>query len=344
MAGSYYAVSAKVHAMYGRRMTSEDYRQLMGKRTLSEAASFLQNHSGYREPLSGLNTSSIHRENLETALRSSYVEEYRRIFSFMHLGDKELMRFPIYRAEQEAILTAMRRLNSTHMLEPIPTWDAILRKESRLKLPSLQLATSFAEIAHAADETIYSSALQRILVGESKTPTPAFVDNMMQVAYYARLYQTTSKRYSGETKKILRTALNDETDLINLVQFLRLKKHFPAKDVQLYSFPLPCSSKLRKEYVQQLLAAPSYEAAFQLILDGPYGKLFRSITPSGVEAYYYTLQYNFSRHQIRSAYPTVYTPIAYLTLKEIELRNIISIIECIRYGGDPNAFVTLIGI
>ena len=63
MAGSYYAVSAKVHAMYGRRMTSEDYRQLMGKRTLSEAASFLQNHSGYREPLSGLNTSNIHRGN-----------------------------------------------------------------------------------------------------------------------------------------------------------------------------------------------------------------------------------------------------------------------------------------
>lgn len=344
MPTSYHAVSAKVHALYGCRMTSEDYRQLMAKKNLSEAATFLQSHRGYRQQLASLNSSNIHREALENALRTAYVEEYRRIFSFMQMNDKELMRFPIYRAEQDAILTAMRHLTSTNMLEPVPTWDAVLRKKSTLDLAALQTATTFPEIAHAAENTIYGSALQRILVGESKTPTPAFVDNMMQVAYFSRLYKIVSKNYAGDTKKIIQRALNHETDLLNLVQFLRLKKHFPAKDVQLYSFPLPCSAKLRKEYIQQLISTPDYDTAFQMILDGPYGKLFRSISPSGVEAYLYTQQYNFSRHQLRAADPTVYTPIAYLTLKEIELRNIISIIECIRYGGDPNAFVTLIGV
>lgn len=34
---------------------------------------------------------------------------------------------------------------------------------------------------------------------------------------------------------------------------------------------------------------------------------------------------------------------AYLGLKEIELRNIISIIECIRYGVEPRSYVPLIG-
>jgi V/A-type H+-transporting ATPase subunit C len=167
---------------------------------------------------------------------------------------------------------------------------------------------------------------------------------MMQVAYFARLYKILAKNYAGETKRIAKTALDQDTDMMNLVSFLRLKKHFPQEDQQRYSFPLPCSAKLRKEYIQQLLATPDYDSAFQLVLDGPYGKLFRSIEPSGLEAYLYTLQYNFARRQLRAATPAVYTPIAYLTLKGIELRNIISIIECIRYGVDPHSFVTLIGI
>ena len=55
------------------------------------------------------------------------------------------------------------------------------------------------------------------------------------------------------------------------------------------------------------------------------------------------LQYRFDLRQLRAAQPTVYTPIAYLGLKEIELRNIISIIECIRYKVAPERYITLIG-
>lgn len=342
MSADYCAVSAKVHALYGRRMTGEDYRQLMAKHTVPEAAAFLQSHRGYRDRLSGLSTASIHRETLENALREIYVDEYRRLFSFMRMEDKELMRFPMYRGEQDAIMTAMRQLNSTHMLEPVTTWQSVLHKRSGLDLMGLQAARSFSDIARAAEKTIYGPALQHIQSGE--TPTPAFVDNMMQTVYFSRLYATMNRNYSGETKRILRQSLDDETDLLNLVQFLRLKKYFSPEDIRRYSFPLPCSSRLRRDYIQQLIGAPDYDAAFQLVLDGPYGKLFHSIAPSGLEAYLYTLQYDFARRQLRAAAPTVYTPIAYLTLKEIELRNIISIIECIRYGGDPNAYVTLIGV
>lgn len=341
---SYYAVSAKIHALYGRRMTAEDYRQLLSMRTISEAAAFLKEHPGYAQGLSWLGTDTLHRETLETALHSIYVEEYRRIFSFLQSNDKELLRFPIYRAEQSAILTTMHHLTSTHMLEPVTTWASVLEKQSRLDLVALKNAVSFEDIVIAAKDTIYGSALSRISTGDHHTPTQAFVDNMLQVAYFARLYKILAKNYKGETRRIVKQSLDDETDLLNLVQFLRLKKYFSADDIQRYSFPLPCSAKLTKTYIQQLLSAKDYDEAFQLVADGPYGSLFSSISPSGLEAYLYTLQYHFSRRQLRAAVPTVYTPIAYLTLKEIELRNVISIIECIRYEVNPQSFVTLIGI
>ena len=344
MPATYYAVAAKVRALYGRRFTGEDYRQLMSKTTIPEAAAFLQAHPGYRDQLAGYSTAQIHREGLENALRRAYVDEYRRIFSFMPTTDQELLRFPLYRAEQAAILTAMRRLTSTNSLEPVATWDALLQKESSLDLSALQNASTFPEIAAAANRTIFASALQRVASGENATPSHAFVDNMMQVVYFAHLYKILGKNYRGDTKKLIRQSLDEETDLINLVQFLRLKKYFSTEDIRRYAFPLPCSAKLPKEFMQQLIAAPDYDAAWLLVLKGPYGKLFTSVAPSGLEAYLYTLQYNFSRRQLRAATPTVYTPVAYLTLKEIELRNMISIIECIRYGGDPNAFVTLIGV
>ena len=91
----YTAVAAKVRAMYGCRMTPEDYRQLMGRQSISEAASFLQSHPGYRRELAGVNVIGIHREQLENALRSTYRNEYRRIFRFLAGEDQELLRFPI---------------------------------------------------------------------------------------------------------------------------------------------------------------------------------------------------------------------------------------------------------
>ncbi len=341
---SYTAVAAKVRAMYGCRMTPEDYRQLKSKRSISEAASFLQAHPGYRRELAGMNVSDIHREQLENALCSTYRNEYRRIFSFLTGEDQELMRFPIYRAEKEAILTAMRRLSSRHMLEPEHTWAPILAAKSRLHLTELQQATEFRQIADAARDTIYASALSRSIAADGREPSMTFVDNILLVTYYAHLYKVLARNYTGDTKKIIKKSLDEETDLLNLVLFLRLRQHFSQEDVQLYSFPLPCSSKLKASYVQQLLAAEDYDAALNLVYAGPYGSLFRSITPTGLEAYLYTLQYRFHLRQLRAAQPTVYTPIAYLGLKEIELRNIISIIECIRYGVDPERYITLIGV
>ena len=341
---SYYAVTAKVHALYGRRMTREDYHQLMAKKTVPEAAAFLQNHPGYRDRLAGLQTSNIHREALENALRGAYVDEYRRIFSFMELSDKELLRFPIYRGEQEAILSAMRQLTSSTMLEPVATWEAVLRKESQLDLPALPEVKDFSDIAAAAEKTIYGSALRRIASGENGPPSSAFVDNIMQVVYFAKLYQTVGKHYKGDTRRLLRQSLDEETDLMNLVQFLRLKRYFSPEDLRRYSFPLPCSSKLTKNYMQSLMGAKDYDEAFQMVLSGPYGKLFRSIEPTGLEAYLYTLQYNFSRRQLRAPKPSIYVPIAYLNLKEIEIRNVISIIECIRYRVGTEGLVTLIGV
>ena len=342
---SYYAVTAKVRALYGRRITPEDYRLLMAKQTVPEAAAFLQSHPGYRNRLSGLQTGSIHREALENALRGAYMDEYRRIFSFMELRDKELLMFPVYRGEQDAILTSMRTLTSTVVLEPVTTWEAVLRKSSQLDLGALQEAKTFSDIAKAAEKTIYGSALRRIASGDSTNPpTHAFVDNIMQVVYFARLYKTVGKRYKGDTAKLLRQSLDEETDLMNLVQFLRLKRYFSQEDIQRYSFPLPCSSKLTKPYMQALMGAKDYEEARDMVINGPYGKLFRSIDPKGLESYLYTLQYNFSRRQLRAPKPTIYVPIAYLTLKEIEIRNLISIIECIRYKISPDTMVTLIGV
>lgn len=141
----------------GGRMTGEDYRQLMGKTTIPQAAAFLQSHRGYRRELAGLHPEGLHREQLENALRTTYRNEYHRIFSFLSLQDQALMRFPIYQAEKEAILTSMRRLSSRHMLEPEATWAAPAPQAQHLDLQALSQAETYRQIADAARDTIYGA-------------------------------------------------------------------------------------------------------------------------------------------------------------------------------------------
>ena len=68
-------ILAKARAMYGRRLTRANYRELLECRTVGEVASYLKNQTSYGSILAGINESDIHRGQLEIRLRQKLFED-----------------------------------------------------------------------------------------------------------------------------------------------------------------------------------------------------------------------------------------------------------------------------
>ena len=63
------AVLAKARALYGERLRADDYRRLMGCRTMTELAAALKEHPVYADALADVNPQYARRAQLES-LRS----------------------------------------------------------------------------------------------------------------------------------------------------------------------------------------------------------------------------------------------------------------------------------
>ena len=70
------AVLAKARALYGRRLRAEDYRRLMGCRTMSELAAALKEQPLYSAALADVNPQYARRAQLESLLRQSLYTRY----------------------------------------------------------------------------------------------------------------------------------------------------------------------------------------------------------------------------------------------------------------------------
>lgn len=63
-----------------------------------------------------------------------------------------------------------------------------------------------------------------------------------------------------------------------------------------------------------------------------------------VEEYYQRAVFRFNKRQLSAVPPSIYTAIAYLELKELELGVLVNVIESVKYGVPYHAeFANLVG-
>ena len=101
---NYNATVAKIMAIYGKRLTQQDYLEMMSKQSVQEAAEYLKKNTHYSELLSSIDTNTIHRGMLENLLRRSVYDTYIRITGFEHISKEEFYNYKILQTEIDEIL------------------------------------------------------------------------------------------------------------------------------------------------------------------------------------------------------------------------------------------------
>lgn len=334
----YYAVSAKLKAMYSYHLTKDDYISISKKKTISEIISYLKNSTGYGNILSGIDGRTVHREDLEIILREYMFLEYDRMYRFVHGDKRKLLWFLCMREEIWYIKRMFRKLyNRDSDVEPIEVSDFV-KNHSSVDISALVNAESVDSLIGVLKNSQYSKLL--VKYNFDTNSFNLFDAEMSLDKYYLTSLNTAAKKYLPKSEyKILSQIIGTEADLTNISWIYRAKKYFNIPKEIIYSYIVPVYNKINHDDIVSMVELDSSDDIIRYLEKGPYSVVFENKDDRFIEEKANKFLYRLCKRIYISHARTIAEIFAYFVLKEQEFKNIIIIAESIRYGFDEDIIV-----
>ncbi len=337
------AILSKTRAMFGRRLTAEDYNVLSQKRDLADAASYLTSLEGYRDLADGIDTATLHRTELEGLLRHRHFKNFESLCRYeLSVGEK-FSEYILLSTEIELITETLSRVMSTRKEEAIlMTASPYLDKRLRLDLDGMGRAQTYDELLDSVRDSVFFPVLKRL--GWHPTGELITYENALLAEFYRRIFATVDDSLSGAARDTLRDIFISKIDLENLVRVVRFKEHFATASPEVIRTSLLPLGNVVKETAVRLAECKNSGAA--IAIAGGMKEFRRKLDeltrcrrvdelPDRYLLKRCTHELHFSPH------PSV-VMISYLYISQIEISNIIKIVEGIRYGLSPSQITELL--
>lgn len=341
----YGAIRAKVMAMQGKMLSKDDFNRLCECTDISDAANFLRNHKGWDETISKI-ASPITPEKLKAAISERVWTENEKLYRFSDINDKSFLRFLASKGEYGLILSALRRLGSPDTGSFASDSDTesrtaeFLDVKTTVNTRALETCTSWRELLDAVSRSIFADALRDLEV-DAATQLPNYSDAsvLLENAYYREVFSYVTKKYNALGKMKIKELLGREADYLNIVSLLRLHRYFPGSLDKAGKLLIPISYKLSPEMIGALANAQDEAEALSLLKETKYGQSFSDMNGVRLEAIYENAMSDLCRKIVNTGEPSACTAPAYLTLKELECRKLVRVIESISAGVDPKSAI-----
>lgn len=335
------AVLAKARAKYGRRLTDKDYANLLSCKSVAEVVSYLKNNTYYETVLGKINERDVHRGRLELILKQKLFEDFYSLCLYTKGSGEHFAQYILQRNEIEQIVHFLTLLSSNSAEEYIFSMPTYFKSHTSLNLDALSKARSYEQFFTALAGSPYEKLMSEFKPMRDQHINIAFVENKLYKFCYANLYNSINKYSSGAERKALLSTFNSIMDYVNFVRVLRLKRYYHESPEVTASFLFPYGNMSKKTLGRLCRAATSAEV-FEAINDTSLGRSIKKFN------YVYAGEidnigvYKITKKNIHfSSFPLV-VMLSYVFVMDTEYKNIVSIIEGIRYNVDPSKLETIV--
>ncbi len=330
------ATVAKLHAIYGKRLRQENYSALLSCTSVADAAEYLKHSTYYSKALDKINTETIHRGNLENILRRSLYENYFGIIGFEKING-EFYNYTIIKTEIDEILICILHLNAG-TTDHITTLPIYMNRYTSFNLMELAQVRSYSDLLDLTAKTPYYEILKKLAPESKPDGTCGHIDyaacELKLRTYYFRRLLESLKSFGGETEKRLTSFIGTQIDMINIINAYRMKRYFNADDKDIKARMIPIYLKIPEKKLDELFSAKDERDFLDKFSKTYYG---RTVADGGYntgdpEMDLVQLRYKQTKRAFSRAVSAPECFFTFNTLAEIELKNIIRIIEGIRYS------------
>lgn len=336
------AIPAKIHAMYGRRLTSLNYKELIRKQSVSEVASYLKQQTFYAPVLYEINENLVHRGQLEMTIRRLLFEEYIKLFHYISSEELPFYSFLIKRMEIDEILSCVRFISAGRQGEYIFTLPSFFAKYSEFDLFELAKVKDYGDLLELLKGTGYYDILSVCVPKEGENIDFVKIEFEFNKYYYDSILKIVDSSFSGEERDQIRKSFEMEIDLNNITVILRLRKYFNESGKYIRSMLLPYYFNVTQKELDGIIEAENSQLAWEASCKTFYGKIFNTTKFEFVEKYAQEIMYEYHRRLLSKSMSAPVVTVAYVRLKSNEITNLTSIIEGIRYGLEPAEIAKLL--
>lgn len=328
----YGALSGKSRAMFGKLLDREDYIALMQKKSIGEVVSHLKHNTHYSSILAEVEEDQIHRLSLENVLKKDIISDYSKLLKFAGGQLKKFINIYCKKTEIESLKLILRAFEAGNVEHnTLEESFVFLSRHDKLNIHKLMLSKDLEEFLSRLKGTSYYELLKPFITDNAETRL--FNMEMTLDLYYIRnIKMTYEKLLDKADTAIVKELLGIETDIFNIFWIYRSKTFYDISHEVIKSYSAHINNKLNKKTIDRLLHAPDFGEYLSVLKKTPYDFLFESRNQLLFEHNYLQYIHKLYRKHFRRRPFSIACIISYLRLKELELLNIISIIEGIRYG------------
>ena len=367
--GARIAEYAKARVRRASLLKNEDFRRLLEQTSVSGIAIQL-GKSAYAPVLKGHTLETMRRSELEFLLNVSVLGEGVAFRYYTSFWDKKLLDLWLESVDIDILKDHFQAHMGTSQwsdyLDPAKMLDFV--SDFRLTLVNQEKLSSSAtlkDVLMSVKSESLQTALMETLHGWEKgwENVPGVEGNDFQRTVFAlgmvldrhyldSLYAAVTK-FRGNEGRMMRMLVGTRVDLMNLYWIYRARRFFGMSPEE--SLTLIMKARYRLNFGLLTKAAFADPRALSAVLaETPYARVFDESHDAGsterntalyearVERNIYRFLFSVAERVFLSGFSGFQNVAAYLILKELEVRDLVSVVEMVRYGFDENRIGLLV--
>ena len=316
----YPSINAKLKGMYAKRLKNDDLQDLAKQNNLKSAVAILKNKSSSLNVLS----EDADREQIEKVLNGEIIYDIEKIVKYLDKNDTQIFNLLISKYEIRCIKKAIKLLYSKNEYdENIKIWTNTIFTD----LKGLESIKSIDEFLKIINNTKYKKILKKYFENKDTEYSIFEIENELDKMYLKSIYN------SAGNNKNLKKMIGAKIDFTNILWIYRMKKYYNFSEDKIEKSIIDINYALKKNQILSLVKAKNIEELNEILKKTVYS----NISTDDI----YELEFNMKKYlhglyikNFKSNLLSINCIYSYLNLVELENKDIISIIEAVRYGID----------
>lgn len=326
------AVNSKIKSMEGRFLTKTQYLSLMECKSYADAIRYLKEETSYSDKLSEINVNEIHRGQLEIVLKREYIKNFYKLSHYFNGNYKKLFDILFMRHEIEDLKVMLRSKYVGRNNDEIRALLYAYGPMSSINYDKLIAAKDISELIDNLHDTVYYKEIYPLISSANKDGLFR-MENSLDFLYFNSI-RRYSKKIDKEDAKVLHKMVGTYADLFNIQWIIRGRNYYNLSPEELMNYTISDGYKLKNENIKALCYVKDDSELYELLKALPYRIVFNAENDNEHFAERDILIYlkKLFKSYERLNSMNISSVISYLELLFLEVRDIISIVENIRYG------------
>ncbi len=335
------AVIAKARSKYGKRLTDKDYKALIKCNSVAGVVGYLKSHTHYSEIFNKVNETDVHRGFIETLLKQKNFYDYDSLCRYEMSEGSHFSEFIVRRYEIEQLIHFMLLLSCNKSEEYIFALPTYFDKHTEINLYRLSMCKTYDSFIDALGNSCYRQILSKFKPAPNGAIDIAGAEDALNIYSYKELYDAISKRKSKKERENLKALCDSINDFCNISRVLRLKKYYSLTPLQIKSHLLPFGT-INDAKIDSMCNAKNTDELFEIISTTRVGKRIKNMDIDKEERLSIVSRYNTCKKNLYYSSDPAVVLLSYMYVSEAELKNIITIIEGVRYNSDKELIESLL--